>query len=533
MDKYCCLTGKNPIFRAHFRYQMSATLKLKPWVFFPPVVILVMTLAFGVTYSDPFLRLAERTKDGMLNQFGWLFSWSAFAFLILLGTAYVLPFGRTKIGGKAAVPILSKWRWFAITLCTTVATGILFWGMAEPLHHLHRPPPALAIESGSSLAAVFSLATLHLHWSFTPYGVYTLAGLVFALSYYNLHQPFSLTASLAPISTKLAGNRLGKLIDVICLYALVLGMSASLGTGMFAITGGLDLLMGWTKSALLLAMIGFSIVFSFVFSAVSGLHRGIAILSDVNVKAFFGLAVFVLITGPTLDILSLGWESVQDYAVNFFPRSVNFGDRVDREWEQDWTLFYLANWYAWAPVAALFLGRIAVGYTVRDFILFNLVFPSLFTIIWMSIFGGTSLTFDMQEGQSLFETMELKGEEIVMFQVLGSLPFGRVISLATLVMVFISYVTAADSNVSAMSAISTHGISPNQPEAPLWVKLVWGSIIGITAWLMVSTAGIEGIRILSVMGGFPALFLVIVVAVGLVKMILTSGARRSDEEQPF
>ncbi|WP_375584584.1 BCCT family transporter [Cyclobacterium xiamenense] len=79
---------------------MSATLKLKPWVFFPPVVILVMTLAFGVTYSDPFLRLAERTKDGMLNQFGWLFSWSAFAFLILLGTAYVLPFGRTKIGGR-------------------------------------------------------------------------------------------------------------------------------------------------------------------------------------------------------------------------------------------------------------------------------------------------------------------------------------------------------------------------------------------------------------------------------------------------
>lgn len=505
---------------------------LNRWVFFPPVIILGITLAFGVAYSDSFIRIAETTKDGMLNQFGWLFSWSAFAFLILLATAYLLPFGRTKIGGTGAVPILSKWSWFAITLCTTIATGILFWGMAEPLYHLHRPPQGLSIESGSNLAAVFSLATLHLHWSFTPYGVYTLAGLVFALSYYNLNQPFSLTAIVAPIAKDLAHTRLGNFIDVICLYSLVLGMSASLGTGMFAITGGLDLLAGWPKSGALLAMIGFSIVFSFVLSAISGLHRGIAVLSDVNVKAFFILAVFVLVTGPTLDILNLGWDSMKDYARNFVSRSLNLEGTVSQEWEKDWTVFYLANWFAWAPVSALFLGRIAVGYTVREFILFNLVLPSLFTIAWMSIFGGTSLSFDMQEGQNLFEMMQLKGEEIVMFQVLGSLPLGRIVSLATLIMVFISYVTAADSNVSAMSAISTYGISPKQPEAPLWVKLVWGAIIGSTAWLMVSTAGIEGIRILSVMGGFPALFLVTLVAVGLVKMILNVEFRSPAEEEP-
>lgn len=503
---------------------MSRKLQLNRLVFFPPLVVLGATLLFGILENERFIAMAGAANDWMLDNFGWLFSWSAFFFLLILVGAYLSPFGKTRIGGAGAVPILSKWSWFAITLCTTIATGILFWGMAEPLYHLHGPPPALDIGDEAD-AAVFSLSSLHMHWSFTPYGIYTVTGLVFALSYYNLKYPFSLSSIVAPVASEVTNARLGKIIDVICLYALILGMAASLGTGMFAITGGLDLLLGWTKTPSLLGGVGFVIVLSFVISAVSGLQKGIAVLSDFNVKGFMILAVFVLFAGPTLFILDLGWAGFKDYFFNFISRSVNLNGALDSAWQQEWTVFYLANWFAWAPIAALFLGRIAVGYTVRQFIVFNLVLPSLFTIIWMSIFGGTSLFFDMHKGQNLFELMQQKGEEIVMFRVLESLPLGQTVSFATLVMVFISYVTAADSNVSAMSAVSTNGISPDRPEAPLWIKVVWGSVIGLTAWLMISTAGIDGIRILCVMGGFPALFLVILVAAGLIKMIISGGFR--------
>ncbi len=498
---------------------MDKKLKLNTLVFFVPLVILILTLSFGVAKSDLFIEYAKNANTWVLDHFDWLFVWSSFLFLIILGFAYFSSFGKIKIGGKDAIPILSKWKWFAITLCTTIATGILFWGMAEPLYHFHSPPTALGIPETSTLAATFSMSTLYMHWSVTPYGIYTVTGLVFAFSYYNLKQPFSLASILYPLLGESAHTRLGKVVDMICLYALVLGMSASLGAGIFAIAGGLDLLFGWSKSSLLLAFIGITIVLSFIISAISGLHKGISILSDLNAKAFILLAFFVFLFGPTAYILSTSGDALMDYFINFFPRSTDIGSGIDDQWQKDWTVFYLANWFAWAPVTSLFLGRIAVGYTVRQFIIFNLVLPALFAIFWMSIFGGASLFFDIDQGGSLFQIMNQKGEESVMFTVLANLPWGKLISLITLLMIFISYITAADSNVSAMSGISTSGISPDNPEAPLWIKVVWGTIIGTTAWLMISTTGIDGIRILSVLGGFPALFLVILVAGGLMRLI--------------
>lgn len=466
-----------------------------------------------------FIHWAGTSRNWVLNHFGWLFSWSSFLFLIILIVAYCSSFGATRIGGEDATPILSKWRWFSITLCTTIATGILFWGMAEPLYHLHSPPDGLGVDGSSKAASIFAISTLFMHWSLTPYGVYTIGGLVFAISYYNLKQEFSLSAVMYPLFGDLVHHRASQLVDVISLYALVLGMSASLGAGIFAIAGGLDLLLGVPKTSLLLGVIAISIVCSFIVSAISGLHKGIRILSDINAKAFIVLAIFVVIAGPSLYILEVSGLGLWDYISTFFARSTNVGSRLDSKWQQDWTIFYLANWFAWTPITALFLGRIAVGYTVRQFIVFNLVLPSIFTIVWMSVFGGFSMWYDQSIDGGMYALMNTKGVEVVMFTVLDSLPLGRFVCLATLIMIIISYVTAADSNVSAMSAISTDGIKPENPEATLWIKVVWGSIIGATAWLMITTSGIDGIRMLSVLGGFPALFLIILVAMGLIKMI--------------
>src|SRR3546814_9372021 len=71
-----------------------------------------------------------------------------------------------------------------------------------------------------------------------------------------------------------------------------------------------------------------------------------------------------------------------------------------------------------------------------------------------------------------------------------------------------------------MSALSTHGISPETPEAPLWVKIVWGATIGLVAMILVAAAGLDGIRRMSVLGGFPALFVIGRAALSLLLMAL-------------
>ena len=98
--------------------------------------------------------------------------------------------------------------------------------------------------------------------------------------------------------------------------------------------------------------------------------------------------------------------------------------------------------------------------------------------------------------------------------------YGQLINIFLLLMIFISYVTAADSNISAMSAICTKGIQPDNPEAPIGLKILWGSIIGFIAWVMITNAGIDGIKMLCVLGGFPALFIGIFVALGAIKLLI-------------
>ena len=491
-------------------------------IFYPTIVFLVIVLVYSLYDNTGFLSYCNQLNQWILNHFGWLFSWIAFLFLVLLALIYFSPAAKIKIGGKDAQPLISRWKWFAIALCTTIATGIFFWGMAEPLYHLHQPPSGLALEAKSDRAAQFAMSTMYMHWTFSPYGIYTIAGLMFALAFYNFGRPFRIVSLLFPLTDDQAHSRIGTLTDIICLVALVSGMAASLGTGIFALMGGLENSLMIQQSDVVLGMIGFGLVASYILSAVSGLHKGISILSSWNTRFFFVLAGVIFLLGPTAFMLKIGSEGLMEYLYNFLPRSTNIQSSLNKEWLNDWTVFYFANWFAWAPVAALFLGRIALGYTIRDFINYNLLFPASFTCVWMMIFSGTSLSLDISGGGQLFQLMSEQGEENVMFSVLESLPYGKAISLITLLMIFISYVTAADSNISAMSAITTTGISPTNQEAPLAMKVIWGCLVGLIAWVMITSAGVDGIRMLCVLGGFPALFILILVGAGLIKIIFWS-----------
>src|SRR3546814_12018840 len=103
------------------------------------------------------------------------------------------------MGGPEATPILSRWRWFAVTLCTTIATGILFWGAAEPLFHLNDPPAMLGLQPGRDAAATFAMSTMFLHWTLPPVAIYPVAGLAFPPVHSNHRHPFSLSPLFVPI----------------------------------------------------------------------------------------------------------------------------------------------------------------------------------------------------------------------------------------------------------------------------------------------------------------------------------------------
>ncbi|MEM9940341.1 MAG: BCCT family transporter, partial [Planctomycetota bacterium] len=501
--------------------------KLNHAVFWPPFILLMAAVFLNFSSPDrvgddgkvvlgSFTTVVSGANDWILNHFGWLFSTCAFlsvcvCLLICMTRFWKSGFGNVRIGGKDAKPIMSLWNWFAITICTTIAVGILFWSTSEPIRHLLAPPQFAGVEPGSRQAAVFSLSTMYLHWAFTPYALYAVASLTFAFAYYNMEKPFSLGSAVTPIFGNWSTGKAAWAIDAVCLYALVLGMAAALGTGIMMLAGGLNDLMGIPSNPLTWGIISASIVVTFVISSATGLMKGIRILSDINSKFLMALILLPLIFGPTIFLISLGSESLLDYGLQFFQRNL-FLIQTDGQtsilipdgWGKEWTVFYWAVWMAWAPITACFLGRISYGRTVNEFMLINFLAPSLFAIGWMTFFSGTAIYYQMENIVDLKTVIDSKGYEAASYEVFRQFPLAIVIILFYMTSAFICFVTSSDSNMSAMASISSSGITPENPEGKKWLKIVWGTAVGLVAWIMISFAGgEEGIKKLSNLGGFP------------------------------
>jgi glycine betaine transporter len=256
---------------------------------------------------------------------------------------------------------------------------------------------------------------------------------------------------------------------------------------------------------------------TFILSASSGLMKGIRILSDINMKVYIVIVLFMFVAGPAAYIVNLGTESFGHFLTHFFEKSLFTGAAAGDPWPQWWTVFYWANWFAWAAITALFLGRIAYGYSVRAFIIVNFVVPSVFGALWRTIFGGTAIHKQMTEG-TLGDILTNQGPESVLYSVLSDVPLSSLVIPFYLFVVFISFVTASDSNISAMGGISSTGVTPESPEAGLFIKVVWGAAIGIISWIMISFAKIDGIKMLSNLGGVPALILGLLTVFALIKV---------------
>lgn len=496
--------------------------RLRGWVFWPPFLVLLMVLILGFVSQDAFLKVVNGVKDWIWGNFKWLFSGYGLAAVGVCFYACFSKFGNTVIGGKDAKPILGKFNWFAISLCTTIAAGLMFWAAAEPLYLMSDPSPFFDIEPNSPQAAVFAMAQMYLHWGITPYAIYALAATVFAFTYYNMKKPFSLGACISPLlGERATKGRLADIIDALCIFILCAGMSGSLSTGAFSVAGGISNITGIPTNGIMLIIVMAAIILVYTISASSGIMKGIKWLSSFNVYIFSFLILFIFLFGPTKFILNFGVESVGELMDSFFMRnlftdSMNLGNS---SWSSlgNMKVGYWASYLAWAPVTALFLGKLARGYKIRDCIIINLFVPTVFSMIWVSIFGGTAIHMHMQE--SLIPLLETSGAESIVYKLFEVLPLRQLCIPIFVLATFISFVTAADSNTNAIASVCTLGMSEEEMEAPAGLKILWGMIIGVMAAVMAVFTGVGGAKTLASIGGFPSMFLQIASCAALIKIM--------------
>lgn len=500
---------------------MSNHLKqLRPLVFYPAFILLLLTIVLNFTNYDAFLVYTTIAKNFMTVEMGWMFSLVGAASLIMTISVYFSPLGNVKIGGPNAKPILSKFSWFTITLCTTIAAGIMFWGTAEPIWHLAYPPASLGIDPMSGAAAKFAMETMYLHWTFIPYAIYAVPTIVFAFAYYNMRRSFSVGSEIAPLLKDHNSKKLDNFIDAVVIFAVAAGISASFGTSILNMGGGVNALFGIANDKTLWVVLTIVGTIIFVISSSTGLLKGIRILSDFNVFLYAIILGALLLFGPTAYIFGLGTEALGGFFTNIFDKALFTGVASGDTWASGWTVFYWSNWLAWAPVSAVFLARITYGYKIKEAVTMNFIIPSIFSAIWMTILSGTAINFQMTGVMDILAIMSEQGSAAAGYAVLQQLPMSTVLIGIYLFAVLVSFVTATDSTTNAMASISSSGIKDGKQEAPLFIKVIWGTTVGLVSLIFITTLGIDGIRMLSNLGGFPALFLGVlsIVSLGLIMM---------------
>ncbi|MEG1822459.1 MAG: BCCT family transporter [Clostridiales bacterium] len=488
---------------------------LNHWVFWPPFLVLLFAIIISFLNKDAFATAMNNGYAWVSHWFDWLYLLLGLAFVVLAAIILCTKAGNLKFGGAEAKPQYTFYQWFAMSLCGGIAIGIIFWGVAEPIQFLAEPNNG--IKPFSPDAVLFSISQVYMHWSFTPYALYTVATIPIALAVYNYNQKMTISSGLYFIMGDKCHGKFGNIVDAICLFALVSGMASGMGLGIMQIASGLEFATGLQPSTLIWALIAIFIVIAFTFSGALGIDKGLKWLSDQNLKLYIMVLIFLLVVGPTAFILKLGVEGLGIFITTFFAKSTFLGAATGEDWSRWWTVFYWAMWIVYAPVVGIFLTRLCYGRTVRQFLVVNLIAPAIFGIIWFTIFGATAINMQLTGIHDLWNTLQTSGLESAVFTFFQQMPFGTFLVFLFLVIIIISFITMADSMTSVAAIMSTSGFSQEDKEPSTILKIIWGSIIGFMAWIMISFAGIDGARMLTVLASLPLLFIMIALFISTIK----------------
>lgn len=454
-----------------------------------------------VAFPGPATQWLRRAADAFLIAFGHATLWGATACLLLCAVLAISPAGRRRVGGPDATPEFATLTWLSMLFAAGMGAGLVFWGAAEPLIHAANPPPGA---DGDAVRE--ALAITQFHWSLHAWAIYAVAALAVALA----AKPGQIPLPSAPFSR--LPQRARRILDWTALVAVLFGIVASLGQGVFQLGAGVGVVTeGAVRDGPGLQAILLCILFlAYAASAASGISRGIAILSIVNVALAIALMIFVVFSGATTQILGTLWTSLVGY-VSELPRlSVQLRpEGVARQWTRDWSLTYFLWWAAWTPFVGVFIARISRGRTVRAFLGGVVLVPAIGTLLWFSVFGGAALS--LPDGGASLGVTDFATAPQATYALLEALPMAGVTQTLTLLLVFLFLVTSADSGAYVLGLFSRDG-EPGVAERLYW-GLVLAALTGAAVW---SAGGQEITRAFAVTGAIPLCVLLAAQAAGLI-----------------
>ncbi|MCG8593486.1 MAG: BCCT family transporter [Kiloniellales bacterium] len=477
---------------------------------------------WSVVAPDQVTGAAVALTSGALNYLDWMFMLTCTMFVLLSVYLAVGPYADIKLGHDDDEPEFSTGSWIAMLFAGGMGSGLLFWGVAEPMYHFYAPPGE---EGLTTQAARTAFAITNLHWGFHAWAIYGGCALVIAYFVFRKDAPSMVSTPIEYSLRPLLGDRVTRWVsmaaDVVAVMAVVFGLAGSLGMGTIMVRSGLAEVFGTDPNSLAVA-IGILIVMTvaFLLSACTGVDKGIKILSNINMVIAIVIMLVVLFAGPTTFILNAFVNSFGDYLSQFVYMSFRIFSYDDslRGWTHGWTLTYLIWWIAWGPFVGIFIARISRGRTIREFVLGVVVAPTVFSMLWFAVFGGAGIYIEMFGGGGLAEIV-FEDVSAALYAFFGYLPGTGVLNILAVILVFIFLVTSADSGTFVVSMMTTNGnLNPD-----VRTKLIWGILMSAITFGVLVSGSVSVAKAMAITGAVPFTFIVFVQLVGFFR------ALRADE----
>ena len=472
---------------------------LNPMVFFVSATIITI-VALAAIFAP------QVVNDAFGTAVAWTSRWFGSFYILLITAALVFilalafsRFGRVRLGPDNSTPDFSTFSWTAMLFAAGIGTEILFFAVAEPVDQYMHPPTG---EGQTTEAARDAIVLSLFHYGISGWGLYALVGLSMAYFAYRRRDTLTLRSTLRPLLGRHTEGIIGDIVDAAALVGGVFGIAASLGVGVVQLNVALSILFGLPQGfPTQIGLTALAVVMATV-SAVSGVDRGVRVLSTINVLLAIGLALWVLITGDAAFLIDALVGSIGDFFTRF-PRLTleTYAYNRPDEWLNAWTLFFWAWWIAWAAFVGMFLARISRGRTIRQFVLGSLLLPFCYILMWVAIFGNHALDLVIR-GNGEFRDVTLNKPEQGLYWMLEHLPGQKILIALALFIGILFYVTSADSGALVMANLSSRIRSARQ-DATAWLRIFWATLTGILTIAMLVAGGIPILQQATIVMALP------------------------------
>ncbi|MEW9502513.1 glycine betaine uptake BCCT transporter [Jeotgalibacillus marinus] len=479
-------------------------------VFWITITMLLAATVYAVVAPSSFEQVTANIQAFITSSFGWYYLILVTAMVIFCIVLALTPIGQIRLGKPDERPEYSTASWFAMLFSAGMGIGLVFWGASEPVLHFASNPPLA--EAGSDQALSDSMQYSFFHWGLHAWAIYAVVALALAYFKFRKGEPGLISATLVPLFGKKMRGGWGVAVDVLAVFATVIGVATTLGFGAIQINGGLSYLFGIDISFPWQLGIIVVVTVLFMISAWSGISKGIRYLSNTNMVLALILMVIMLIIGPTMLILNLFTNSLGAYAQNLVEMSFRIAplDEENRSWIDGWTIFYWAWWISWSPFVGIFIARVSRGRTIREFMAGVLLLPSLLGFFWFSVFGSSAI--DVQK--SGIDLTGLLTEE-VLFAVFNEYQFGVILSVLAILLITTFFITSADSATYVLGMQTTNGsLTPSNA-----VQLTWGLALSTVAVILLSANGLQALQNALIVAAFPFSFIILLMMISTYKSL--------------